>query len=168
MTSLWALQISMTGNILWSKQYKLYKGYQDSNYMSSPIPDYYNNSLLSNLHKTKDGNFVLGGTVTDKYGTIKSMHGDADFMLMKINTTGDIIWQKAVGGTRFDQLNDIQLDNNDDIVFVGTLASDSDDLYQHSTNHKIMVVGKIGITNIIKGQVFIDNNNNHIKDAGEH
>ena len=30
-----------------------------------------------------------------------------------------------------------------------------------------MVVGKLGITNIIKGQVFIDNNNNHIKDAGE-
>ena len=168
MTSLWALQISMTGNILWSKPYKLYKGYQDSNFISSPIPDYYNNSLLSTLHKTKDGNFVLGGTVTDKYGTLKSKHGDADFLLMKINTTGDIIWQKAVGGTRFDQLNDIQLDNNDDIVFVGTSASDNDDLYQHPTDHKLMVVGKIGITNIIKGQVYIDNNNNHIKDAGEH
>ncbi|MBC7401206.1 MAG: hypothetical protein H7289_14805, partial [Mucilaginibacter sp.] len=111
MTSLWALQISMTGNILWSKPYKLYKGYQDSNYIGSPIGFNYNNNFGSSLHKTKDGNFVLGGTITDKYGTIKSKHGDADFMLMKINTTGDIVWQKAIGGTRYDQLNDIQVDN---------------------------------------------------------
>lgn len=166
--SLWVLQVSNTGNILWSKLHKLYKGYQDSNYLATPIDGFYDNSLSSRLHKSKDGNFVAGGNVTDRYGSFKNKHGFTDALIMKINPSGDILWQKAIGGTNYDYLNDITLDNNDDMVFIGNTISDNDDLYQHSpTGASKIMVAKIGITNTIKGQVFIDNNGNHIKDAGE-
>lgn len=165
---LWVLQISNTGNITWSKLYKLYGGYSDSNYVTGMTESFYDNLPMA-LQKAKDGNFIVGARVSDKYGTIKTSHGKSDIALIKINPSGEIVWQKSIGGTREDILYSMIIDKNDDIVFVGSSRSDNDDLYRHSEIYHadLAVVGKIGITNIIKGQVFIDNNGNHIKDAGE-
>ncbi len=169
---LWVLQVSATnGSIQWQKLYKLYRGYEDSNYVSPP-DNAYDNYPTTGLYKTSDGNFISGSVASDKYGTIKTKHGDADFTLIKLNPTGNIVWQKAIGGSSYDYLTSIVLDKNDDIVFTGSSDSYNDDLYRYVDNgsgnqSSLMVVGKLGITNIIKGQVFVDNNNNHIKDAGE-
>lgn len=165
---LWALQISpANGNIIWSKLHKLYNGYQDTNYIYFP-DEIYDNYTSTRLHKTKDGNFIVGGAFSSKYGVINGKHGEADYGIIKLNPTGDIIWQKALGGTKGDHINDIQLDNKDDIVFAGSSYSDNDDLYQHTQPFQgLMVVGKMGITNVIKGHVFVDLNGNHIKDGSE-
>jgi hypothetical protein len=166
---LWALQVSGSGAILWSKLHKLYKGYQDSNYVLPPNDSYYAYTS-TNLRKTKDGNFAAGIMTFDKYGAIKAKHGGTDLSVVKLNTTGDIVWQKAIGGTNDEYVNDIVVDNNDDILFAGSTYSGNDDLYQPAQPNsypELMMVGKLGITNIIKGQVFIDNNGNHVKDAGE-
>ncbi|MEO7767503.1 MAG: hypothetical protein ABIS01_08760, partial [Ferruginibacter sp.] len=166
--SLWVLQISNAGNIASSKLHKLYKGYQDTNYVTSPVDGLYDNNLASRLHKTKDGNFIVGGNISDRYGALTGKHGKTDFMVAKINPVGDIVWQKAIGGNGYENLSDIQLDKNEDIIFVGNSSSDNDDLYQHSNSYRqLLVVGKLGITNIITGQVYIDNNGNHVKDVGE-
>jgi hypothetical protein len=166
---LWALQISGTGTVLWSKLHKLYKGYQDSNYVLPPY-DVFDGYASTNLRKTKDGNFATGVIAFDKYGAIKATHGGRDVSVVKLNTSGDIVWQKAIGGTEGEEVYDILVDNKDDILFVGSSYSGNDDLYQIAEENsypQVMVVGKLGITNIIKGQVFVDNNGNHIKDAGE-
>lgn len=168
---LWVLQVSpANGNIIWSKLHKLYKGYPDSNYVSYGEA-YYDNYTASNLRKTKDGNFVVGSATADKYGTVKAKHGYADINITKLNNTGDILWQKAIGGTGYDYPYDIMVDKNDDILFTGSSSSENDDLYLHdytgNGSASFMVLGKLGITNIIKGQVFVDNNGNHIKDASE-
>ncbi len=168
---LWALQISNTGNIVWSKLHKLYKGYQDTNYVIPPYETYYN-AATTRLCKTKDGNFVTGVSTADKYGTIKTRHGYEDMAVVKLNTAGDIVWQKAIGGSLSEYLYEIQVDRNDDVLFGGSSNSPDDDLYLQTvvnTNFykESMVVGKLGITNNIKGQVFVDNNGNHIKDGGE-
>ena len=105
--------------------------------------------------------------MTDKYGELKARHGGEDMTLVNISPAGNIIWQKAIGGTDDDEIWDIQIDKNDDVVFVGATWSDNDDFYEHVDGGSLMAVGKIGITNIIKGHVFIDNNGNHIKDASE-
>ena len=165
--SLWVLQISATGNIIWNKQYKLYKGYQDSDYIGSPLGVNYNSSVQG-PHKTKDGNFVIGTTAGDKHGAIRGMRGLSDIVLLKLNTTGDIIWQKDIGGIGFDDCENIQVDKDDNILFTGFSTSDDGDLYQNSLLNSLFIVGKVGITNTIKGQVFVDNNGNHIKDAAEH
>jgi hypothetical protein len=169
---LWVLQVSATnGSIQWQKLYKLYKGYEDSNYVSLP-DNAYDNYPITGLYKTRDGNFITGSIASDKYGSIKTKHGDGDFAVIKLNPTGNIVWQKAIGGTSYDYPTSIVLDKNDDIVFTGSSSSYNDDLYRYIDNGSgyqptLMMVGKLGITNIIKGQVFVDNNNNHIKDAGE-
>ncbi len=166
---LWLLQISNTGTINWSKLYKFYAGYTDSNYVYSPLSDE-DGPWFYNLSPTKDGNFVLGGNIADRYGTIKAKHGKADFSFMKINPAGNILWQKAVGGTGYEYFSSSVADKNDDIVFIGSSQSKDDDLYGRNgdvNGNEVMMIGKIGITNIIKGKVFVDNNNNGIQDAGE-
>jgi hypothetical protein len=189
--TLWTLQVSATnGEIIWSKLHKMYKGYEDTNYVKPPdfVYEHYNdntefnffiggtgfeNYLNTGLQKTSDGNFIIGSVTSDKYGAIKTKHNAEDIAFTKINPTGDIVWQKNIGGSKVDIVNDFILDRNDDIIFTGSTMSGDDDFYQdiytppNASNTKLLVVGKLGITNIIKGQVFIDNNNNHIKDAGE-
>jgi uncharacterized repeat protein (TIGR01451 family) len=171
--SLWLQQVSTTnGSIIWNKLYKLYKGYEDSNYVSYPEAAADNYSY-TDLQKTRDGNFITASVAADKYGTIKTKHGNGDMAFIKLSPTGNIIWQKTIGGTKSDYVNDFILDKNDDIIFTGASNSNNDDLYQNVEvdsgffQPTLMIVGKLGITNIIKGQVFIDNNGNHIKDAGE-
>lgn len=170
---LWVLQVSPSnGNIIWSKLHKFYKGYPDSNYASYGEA-YYDNYVATNLLKTKDGNFVLGSASSDKYGTVKAKHGYADVNIIKLNNIGDILWQKAIGGNGYEYPYEIIVDKNDDILFAGTSNSENDDLYLHTAQGSFtsffsnMMVGKLGITNIIKGQVFVDNNGNHSKDANE-
>lgn len=167
---LWVLQISPTGNIVWSKLHKLYKGYQDSNYVTVPTYIEFTNAITG-VYKTKDGGFVTGGTWGDKYGPIKAKHGLGDMVVVKLNATGDIIWNKAIGGTGLDELYALIPDKKDDIVFAGGTSSGDDDLYLEATEpysrKQSMVVGKIGIVNAVKGQVFVDYNGNHIKEANE-
>ncbi|MFT3681554.1 MAG: hypothetical protein QM791_14885 [Ferruginibacter sp.] len=166
-TALWLLQVSNTGNIQSSRLHKMFRGYSDSPY-EIPGTSIYDNHFATRLQKTKDGNFIAGGVITDKYGSIKTKHGSTDFVIVKFNPAGDILWQKAIGGKKYDAINDLIVDKNDDIIFWGNTDSENDDIYGYGYGDVFRgVLCKVGITNVIKGQVFIDNNNNGIKDASE-
>lgn len=161
---LWLLQVSGVGNITWSKQYRLYGGYKNDDYLESHQPV----SSITRLHKVRDGNYVVALTSNDRYGAIKSLHGSADIILVKLKADGSILSQKAIGGTGSDYVYDIQVDKNDDIIFAGSTISENDDCYEPLNNaYELMLVGKAGIVNTISGKVFIDINGNHIQDNGE-
>lgn len=165
---LWLLNISNTGTINWSKYYKYYAGYKDTAYLNSPVSSL-EEPAFRNISKTSDGNFVLAGSLFDSYGVLRSKHGREDFTFIKIDPAGNLIWQKSVGGTSYESISAAMADKNGDIVFAGESESQDDDLYGRTATgqYYTKVIGKIGVTNLIKGQVFIDNNGNNIKDAGE-
>lgn len=53
---------------------------------------------------TPDGGYVLTGfTLSNNNGDVGQNHGSADFWVVKINSTGDIQWQKTLGGTGDDR-----------------------------------------------------------------
>jgi len=76
----WALKLDNQGNISWQKRYG-----------GSGLDAAY--SILQN----SDGSYIVQG-YTGSYGA-----GDFDILLLKLDTNGNIIWQKAYGGPNFDR-----------------------------------------------------------------
>ena len=166
--ALWLLQLDANGNKL-SERIK-------------PISSAYRSYLtdrslvwIMSAEKDRDGNYIIGGSSADFYGPIKTAHGDDDAIIAKINSNGNILWQKAIGGTKADGIYSLVISNKGDIIFGGGTESKDDDIYENnaikakenSGDNSTMLIGRIGITNNISGKIFIDKNDNHIQDAGE-
>lgn len=81
----WTIRINATGNLLWRK-----------NYGGSEIDRGYS------IIKTSDGNYVLSGDTSSSDQDITNHKGGSDVWLVKINDSGDMIWQKTIGGSTFD------------------------------------------------------------------
>ncbi|HKR03149.1 MAG TPA: T9SS type A sorting domain-containing protein, partial [Bacteroidia bacterium] len=54
---------------------------------------------FTRLYPTADGCFLLIGTTYSNDGDVTGNHGNTDIWLVKINASGNILWQKCYGGT---------------------------------------------------------------------
>lgn len=65
------------------------------------------------IQKTSDGGYIIAG-YTHSFGS-----GNADFLIMKLNEFGDILWQKTYGGTGRDQPYFIQQTSDGGYIIAG-------------------------------------------------
>lgn len=75
---------------------------------------------LLSIKQDKDGGYILGGTsssdkvekdekgIVDKYGKSEDSKGNLDFWIVKLDTKGEIEWQKTIGGRYVDELKSIE------------------------------------------------------------
>ena len=47
-----------------------------------------------------DGGYILSGYSESNDGDVSGNHGLVDSWVVKLNTTGTIVWQKCLGGTK--------------------------------------------------------------------
>ncbi len=69
------------------------------------------------LTSTNDGGFLLTGTITTNSS---KGNGGKDLLLIKVNSTGDLIWLKTVGGLGDEQPVSVIEASNGDLVVCGT------------------------------------------------
>lgn len=68
---------------------------------------------FSKVFETDDNSLILAGTIPYSGGDVKIYYGYLDIWLIKVNKSGDILWQNTYGTTGKDELIDIiQLDDN--------------------------------------------------------
>src|SRR3989338_8866533 len=62
------------------------------------------------IQQTIDEGYVVAGysNSTDTLGDVTSNHGGNDYLVVKLSYTGDITWQKSLGGTGDDEARSIQ------------------------------------------------------------
>jgi PKD repeat protein len=53
----------------------------------------------ASLIETSDGNYLVAGATSSTEGDIKGTHGNYDAFLLKIDDSGNILWQKSYGGS---------------------------------------------------------------------
>lgn len=86
---------------------------------------------LLSIAQTKDGGYILGGTSSsntaepdekggiDKYGKSEDSRGSLDYWVVKLDTKGEIKWQKTLGGQYVDELKSIEQTNDKGYILGG-------------------------------------------------
>jgi hypothetical protein len=96
----WVMKLNRRGNIVWQKSYR--------------GGDFYEG--IASIQETKDGNYVVAGS-------IKFDFYDEDSLVLKLDSVGNVIWQKSFGGSDSDWASSIQETKDGSYVITG--ATDS-------------------------------------------
>jgi hypothetical protein len=67
------------------------------------------------IQPTKDGGYIIAGTASSTEGEITNSHGYDDCWIIKIDSKGNIQWQKCYGGSGYDRASAIQSQNNNEL-----------------------------------------------------
>ncbi|MEP7170967.1 MAG: hypothetical protein ABI855_16485, partial [Bacteroidota bacterium] len=51
------------------------------------------------VQQTIDGGYIAGGTVQSYNGNVTGNHGGSDYWAVKLDSAGNIEWQKCLGGS---------------------------------------------------------------------
>lgn len=106
----WILNLSSTLNVNWSRSYG------GSNY------DYF-----TNVFQFPDGNIIAVGNTYSNDVMIHNNKGGKDVWIVKLNSMGDTIWTKTIGGSHYDEVVQARLLNDSTVILFGyTSSSDGD------------------------------------------
>lgn len=106
----WGTKLDSEGNIQWRK------------YFGGT-----NNDRAYGVVQSDDGGFVLAGFSESADFDIKNSQGSYDFWVVKIDSTGELIWENSFGGTGIDRANSIVKTPDGSYVIAGhTFSNDAD------------------------------------------
>ena len=90
-TDCWIIKLNNAGTIEWQKS------------LGGSGED-----IASSIKQTADGGYIVGGVTSSPDGDVTAAKGYNDFWVIKLDNTGKIQWQKALGGTGDDGASSIQ------------------------------------------------------------
>ncbi|MFI5171673.1 MAG: MopE-related protein [Chitinophagales bacterium] len=102
------IKLDATGTVQWQKDFNA----NEDDFLQSAI-------------QTADGGYLLGGYSYSSISGIKTenSNGDADYWILKIDATGNLIWENTIGGTGTDRLNQVIELPSGDFMLSGTSNS---------------------------------------------
>ncbi|MEO5572207.1 MAG: T9SS type A sorting domain-containing protein [Bacteroidia bacterium] len=153
-TDIWIVKTDASGNIQWQ------------NTIGGSAPD-----DLYSIQQTADGGYILGGSSWSNISGDKTenSNGGNDYWIVKTDTTGNILWQNAIGGSDHDILWSVQQTTDEGYILGGysrsNISGDKTENCNGSEDYWIMKL--TNKYNSITGKLFIDANSNNVQDNGE-
>ena len=151
----WVVKIDSSGNLLWEKTY-----------------GGSNEDAAFNVEPTSDNGYILVGYTYSTDGDITSNHGDSDIWIIKMNSSGELIWQKTYGGSLDEMAETIKNTNDGGYILTGYSRSNDGDV---SGSHGVVdvLVLKIDSSGTIQWQNLLggsegDGGNDVIQTADNH
>ncbi|OQP53983.1 hypothetical protein A4D02_20050 [Niastella koreensis] len=115
---IWVIRLDANGNLIWEKTF----GGAGNEYWAK-------------IAACTDGGYVLLSTTeSNNTGDVQSNHGQNDFLVVKIDASGNKLWSKTYGGASFEYTSSVIGDADGGCILLG---------YTTSTNGDVM--GKQGI-----------------------
>ncbi|MFT5257456.1 MAG: hypothetical protein ACI9JT_000212 [Polaribacter sp.] len=106
----WILKISTEGNLIWEKTIG------GSNF-----------DVARAVYRTQDNGFLIAGSSRSLDNGFENK-GQNDALILKIDDSGNLLWQKTFGGSEIDFLYGVVELNNTAIVAVGESSSSNQDI----------------------------------------
>ncbi len=107
----WIVKLSSTGSLQWQKT------------LGGTAVDWANS-----IQPTTDGGYVVAGFTNSTNGDVTGNHGGSDAWVVKLSTTGDLEWQKTLGGTGDDYAYSIQPTTDGGYIMAGYTYSNNGDV----------------------------------------
>jgi len=111
----WIVKIDSEGKLEWEKTYGG-SSYDEASFVK----------------QTAYGEYVVTGTTHSQNGDITKNHGRDDFWVLKLNGSGNKIWQRTFGGSKEDQATALWETFDEGYIICGTTRSNDGDVsYNH-------------------------------------
>jgi hypothetical protein len=107
----WIVKLDASGNLVW-----------ETNLGGS------NNDTIHDIEQTTDGGYIIGAFSNSSDGDVGGNNGMRDFWIIKLNASGNLIWETNIGGTSDDILESIMQASDGGYVAVGFTSSDEFDV----------------------------------------
>ena len=119
----WIVKLNTSGNILWQRCL----GGSGNDYAMS-------------IHQTIDGGYIVAGYSDSNDGHVTNNRGGFDFWIVKLNASGNIVWQKSLGGSSSDYARSVQQTNDGGYIVTGNTYSIDGDVTGHHGDDDVWVV----------------------------
>ena len=111
---LWLIKISPEGDLIWEKTF------------GGTSFD-----VARAINAAQDGGFLLAGSSRSSDGDVSENKGQNDAWVLKVDNTGNLLWETSIGGNNIDfALGVVEL-NNRSVVVVGDTSSDEQDIEEN-------------------------------------
>lgn len=110
----WVIRINASGDLIWEKSF----GGMETDEARA-------------ITQANDGNIVIAGETRSNTLDVSGNNGAADFWIIKIDTNGNLIWQKTLGGSGFDVARDISVTQDDGFLITGSSRSTDGDVSEN-------------------------------------
>lgn len=107
----WVVKMTKTGNIEWQ------------NSLGGNSNDY-----GLDVEHTTDGGYIVGGKTFSNDGDVSGNHGWMDYWIVKLDATGALEWQNALGGTSYDEGYSVAQTADGNYMIVGHTDSNDGDV----------------------------------------
>src|SRR5690606_36383484 len=107
----WIVRLDNIGNIQWQKS--LGGSQEDSS---------------GQIQQTFDGGYIMVGYSRSNNGDVSGNHGHYDYWVVKLDMSGNIQWQKSLGGSGVDMAHSIQQTIDGGYIVAGLSQSNDGDV----------------------------------------
>ncbi|MEP7372647.1 MAG: T9SS type A sorting domain-containing protein [Chitinophagaceae bacterium] len=108
---LWLVRLDRYGSTIWKKAY----GGSGTD-------------LIGNIQETADHGFIIAGSSSSNNGDVSGNHGGLDAWVLRIDGSGNILWQKSLGGTGTDKGYHVKVTPDQGYLIAGLTRSDNGDV----------------------------------------
>ena len=119
----WVVKISDTGILLWEKSFG-----------GSEIDE------ARAITKSNDGNYIIVGDTRSNNLDVSKNKGAADLWVIKITPTGNLIWEKTIGGSSFDVGRSISKTQDGGFLIAGSSRSTDNDVVKNNGQNDAWVL----------------------------
>ncbi|MFB6317848.1 hypothetical protein [Saccharicrinis sp. FJH54] len=107
----WIIKTDITGQLIWQK---LLGGGMDD--------------VATSVAKTDDGGCIVAGYSSSADGDASGNHGKNDFWIIRLNASGELIWQRMIGGSLDDEAFAIKQTADGHFIIAGSSESANGDV----------------------------------------
>ena len=111
---LWMIKINSEGSLIWEKT------------LGGTSFD-----VGRSVSKTQDNGFLIAGSSRSSDGDLRNNKGQNDALILKINSSGDLEWQKTIGGSEVDFFYGAAELTDGSVVAVGDTNSSNGDITEN-------------------------------------
>lgn len=110
----WVIKLSNNGTIEWDKYFG---------------GSFHDNAIT--IRQTPEWDYIVAGWTASNNGQVTNHHGNLDYWIIKLDSSGNLKWEKTLGGPDFDYLTALELTADNGYIVSGSTGSTSGDVTGH-------------------------------------